>query len=376
MAKKDRKKSFFKRSVEVAEDSFKGIFKEIISNAKSNSDVDMKILEPDLKEAITQIADELKKDKKNAKMKLEEVKGIASNAFSAVKEAIKSDTKNGLDDNVKKEWYDELDDFDLDSFIDDIDFDEDELEDDEEGSMESENEDDYQDILDNNLSPEKIKVCTDILVLLLCSIELPEFKKFFYEKKEELLDLLKYKVCNEKEVPVTISPSDKEEIGNELTRSMELVHQYISMEDGVEPDEEEPDRTFEENLDNMGEPEFIESDTKDDRLLDEDVIKEYEDLINKGKEDERLLLTVRERMSSDDKLVVDTVISMLMIVYDLFKKDSNNEENDIEDNVTFLEFFINNCKIIDIDFIRNELECNNMKKLELIITIIGNIPVL
>lgn len=378
MAKKERKKSFFKRSIKVANDNFKGIFKEIVENAKSNSDVDLKILEPDLNKAIKEVAEELKKDKKNAKFKVEELKGIISNAFSSVKEAIRTDENNNLEDSVKKEWYDELDDFDLEGFIDNIDFNEDELDDEDEGSFEDINDDDNPSI-ENILSKEDIKRVLDAIILILCSSEDECFKRFIENNMENISSIISFKTCKGKEVPIDIKPEDSTDIDLGITRSMELVYQFISLEDDIDiKDSEYVDRTVEENLENIGEPEF-EVIKEDKELLTEDVLDKYKKIIEEGRLVEERLLSIRERMSDEEKNMVDYAISCLIEIFDMFKKSEEYQAHKNAHNNTdidFVEFILTYTKPLDIELLKDTLNCSNIFKIELILVTLMNIPVL
>lgn len=378
MAKKERKKSFFKRSIKVANDNFKGIFKEIVENAKSNSDVDLKILEPDLNKAIKEVAEELKKDKKNAKFKVEELKGIISNAFSSVKEAIRTDENNNLEDSVKKEWYDELDDFDLEGFIDNIDFDEDELDDEDEGSFEDINDDDNPSI-ENILSKENIKRVLDAIILILCSSEDECFKRFMENNMENISSIISFKTCKGKEVPIDIKPEDSTDIDLGITRSMELVYQFISLEDDIDvKDSEYVDRTVEENLENIGEPEF-EVIKEDKELLTEDVLDKYKKIIEEGRLVEERLLSIRERMSDEEKNMVDYAISCLIEIFDMFKKSEEyqaHKNNHNNTDIDFVEFILTYTKPLDIELLKDTLNCSNIFKIELILVTLMNIPVL
>lgn len=378
MAKKERKKSFFKRSIKVANDNFKGIFKEIVENAKSNSDVDLKILEPDLNKAIKEVAEELKKDKKNAKFKVEELKGIISNAFSSVKEAIRTDENNNLEDSVKKEWYDELDDFDLEGFIDNIDFDEDELDDEDEGSFEDINNDDNPSI-ENILSKENIKRVLDAIILILCSSEDECFKRFIENNMENISSIISFKTCKGKEVPIDIKPEDSTDIDLGITRSMELVYQFISLEDDIDvKDSEYVDRTVEENLENIGEPEF-EVIKEDKELLTEDVLDKYKKIIEEGRLVEERLLSIRERMSDEEKNMVDYAISCLIEIFDMFKKSEEyqaHKNNHNNTDIDFVEFILTYTKPLDIELLKDTLNCSNIFKIELILVTLMNIPVL
>lgn len=378
MAKKERKKSFFKRSIKVANDNFKGIFKEIVENAKSNSDVDLKILEPDLNKAIKEVAEELKKDKKNAKFKVEELKGIISNAFSSVKEAIRTDENNNLEDSVKKEWYDELDDFDLEGFIDNIDFDEDELDDEDEGSFEDINDDDNPSI-ENILSKENIKRVLDAIILILCSSEDECFKRFMENNMENISSIISFKTCKGKEVPIDIKPEDSTDIDLGITRSMELVYQFISLEDDIEvKDSEYVDRTVEENLENIGEPEF-EVIKEDKELLTEDVLDKYKKIVEEGRLVEERLLSIRERMSDEEKNMVDYAISCLIEIFDMFKKSEEyqaHKNNHNNTDIDFVEFILTYTKPLDIELLKDTLNCSNIFKIELILVTLMNIPVL
>lgn len=378
MAKKERKKSFFKRSIKVANDNFKGIFKEIVENAKSNSDVDLKILEPDLNKAIKEVAEELKKDKKNAKFKVEELKGIISNAFSSVKEAIRTDENNNLEDSVKKEWYDELDDFDLEGFIDNIDFDEDELDDEDEGSFEDINDDDNPSI-ENMLSKENIKRVLDAIILILCSSEDECFKRFMENNMENISSIISFKTCKGKEVPIDIKPEDSTDIDLGITRSMELVYQFISLEDDIDvKDSEYVDRTVEENLENIGEPEF-EVIKEDKELLTEEVLDKYKKIIEEGRLVEERLLSIRERMSDEEKNMVDYAISCLIEIFDMFKKSEEyqaHKNNHSNTDIDFVEFILTYTKPLDIELLKDTLNCSNIFKIELILVTLMNIPVL
>ena len=378
MAKKERKKSFFKRSIKVANDKFKGIFKEIVENAKSNSDVDLKILEPDLNKAIKEVAEELKKDKKNAKFKVEELKGIISNAFSSVKEAIRTDENNNLEDSVKKEWYNELDDFDLEGFIDNIDFDEDELDDEDEGSFEDINDDDNPSI-ENLLSKEDIKRVLDAIILILCSSEDECFKRFIENNMENISSIISFKTCKGKEVPIDIKPEDSTDIDLGITRSMELVYQFISLEDDIEvKDSEYVDRTVEENLENIGEPEF-EVVKEEKELLTEDVLDKYKKIIEEGSLVEERLLSIRERMSDEEKNMVDYAISCLIEIFDMFKKSEEyqaHKNNHNNTDIDFVEFILTYTKPLDIELLKDTLNCSNIFKIELILVTLMNIPVL
>lgn len=378
MAKKERKKSFFKRSIKVANDNFKGIFKEIVENAKSNSDVDLKILEPDLNKAIKEVAEELKKDKKNAKFKVEELKGIISNAFSSVKEAIRTDENNNLEDSVKKEWYDELDDFDLEGFIDNIDFDEDELDDEDEGSFEDINNDDNPSI-ENILSKENIKRVLDAIILILCSSEDECFKRFMENNMENISSIISFKTCKGKEVPIDIKPEDSTDIDLGITRSMELVYQFISLEDDIDvKDSEYVDRTVEENLENIGEPEF-EVIKEDKELLTEEVLDKYKKIIEEGRLVEERLLSIRERMSDEEKNMVDYAISCLIEIFDMFKKSEEyqaHKNNHNNTDIDFVEFILTYTKPLDIELLKDTLNCSNIFKIELILVTLMNIPVL
>lgn len=378
MAKKERKKSFFKRSIKVANDNFKGIFKEIVENAKSNSDVDLKILEPDLNKAIKEVAEELKKDKKNAKFKVEELKGIISNAFSSVKEAIRTDENNNLEDSVKKEWYNELDDFDLEGFIDNIDFDEDELDDEDEGSFEDINDDDNPSI-ENLLSKEDIKRVLDAIILILCSSEDECFKRFIENNMENISSIISFKTCKGKEVPIDIKPEDSTDIDLGITRSMELVYQFISLEDDIEvKDSEYVDRTVEENLENIGEPEF-EVVKEEKELLTEDVLDKYKKIIEEGRLVEERLLSIRERMSDEEKNMVDYAISCLIEIFDMFKKSEEyqaHKNNHNNTDIDFVEFILTYTKPLDIELLKDTLNCSNIFKIELILVTLMNIPVL
>lgn len=378
MAKKERKKSFFKRSIKVANDNFKGIFKEIVENAKSNSDVDLKILEPDLNKAIKEVAEELKKDKKNAKFKVEELKGIISNAFSSVKEAIRTDENNNLEDSVKKEWYNELDDFDLEGFIDNIDFDEDELDDEDEGSFEDINDDDNPSI-ENMLSKENIKRVLDAIILILCSSEDECFKRFMENNMENISSIISFKTCKGKEVPIDIKPEDSTDIDLGITRSMELVYQFISLEDDIDvKDSEYVDRTVEENLENIGEPEF-EVIKEDKELLTEEVLDKYKKIIEEGRLVEERLLSIRERMSDEEKNMVDYAISCLIEIFDMFKKSEEyqaHKNNHNNTDIDFVEFILTYTKPLDIELLKDTLNCSNIFKIELILVTLMNIPVL
>lgn len=378
MAKKERKKSFFKRSIKVANDNFKGIFKEIVENAKSNSDVDLKILEPDLNKAIKEVAEELKKDKKNAKFKVEELKGIISNAFSSVKEAIRTDENNNLEDSVKKEWYDELDDFDLEGFIDNIDFDEDELDDEDEGSFEDINDDDNPSI-ENILSKENIKRVLDAIILILCSSEDECFKRFMENNMENISSIISFKTCKGKEVPIDIKPEDSTDIDLGITRSMELVYQFISLEDDIDvKDSEYVDKTVEENLENIGEPEF-EVIKEDKELLTEEVLDKYKKIIEEGRLVEERLLSIRERMSDEEKNMVDYAISCLIEIFDMFKKSEEyqaHKNNHNNTDIDFVEFILTYTKPLDIELLKDTLNCSNIFKIELILVTLMNIPVL
>ena len=378
MAKKERKKSFFKRSIKVANDNFKGIFKEIVENAKSNSDVDLKILEPDLNKAIKEVAEELKKDKKNAKFKVEELKGIISNAFSSVKEAIRTDENNNLEDSVKKEWYNELDDFDLEGFIDNIDFDEDELDDEDEGSFEDINDDDNPSI-ENLLSKEDIKRVLDAIILILCSSEDECFKRFIENNMENISSIISFKTCKGKEVPIDIKPEDSTDIDLGITRSMELVYQFISLEDDIEvKDSEYVDRTVEENLEKIGEPEF-EVVKEEKELLTEDVLDKYKKIIEEGRLVEERLLSIRERMSDEEKNMVDYAISCLIEIFDMFKKSEEyqaHKNNHNNTDIDFVEFILTYTKPLDIELLKDTLNCSNIFKIELILVTLMNIPVL
>lgn len=378
MAKKERKKSFFKRSIKVANDNFKGIFKEIVENAKSNSDVDLKILEPDLNKAIKEVAEELKKDKKNAKFKVEELKGIISNAFSSVKEAIRTDENNNLEDSVKKEWYDELDDFDLEGFIDNIDFDEDELDDEDEGSFEDINDDDNPSI-ENILSKENVKRVLDAIILILCSSEDECFKRFMENNMENISSIISFKTCKGKEVPIDIKPEDSTDIDLGITRSMELVYQFISLEDDIDvKDSEYVDRAVEENLENIGEPEF-EVIKEDKELLTEEVLDKYKKIIEEGRLVEERLLSIRERMSDEEKNMVDYAISCLIEIFDMFKKSEEyqaHKNNHNNTDIDFVEFILTYTKPLDIELLKDTLNCSNIFKIELILVTLMNIPVL
>lgn len=379
MAKKERKKSFFKRSIKVANDNFKGIFKEIVENAKSNSDVDLKILEPDLNKAVKEVAEELKKDKKNAKFKVEELKGIISNAFSSVKEAIRTDENNNLEDSVKKEWYNELDDFDLEGFIDNIDFDEDELDDEDEGSFEDINDDDDNPSIENLLSKENIKRVLDAIILILCSSEDECFKRFIENNMENISSIISFKTCKGKEVPIDIKPEDSTDIDLGITRSMELVYQFISLEDDIEvKDSEYVDRTVEENLENIGEPEF-EVVKEEKELLTEDVLDKYKKIIEEGRLVEERLLSIRERMSDEEKNMVDYAISCLIEIFDMFKKSEEyqaHKNNHNNTDIDFVEFILTYTKPLDIELLKDTLNCSNIFKIELILVTLMNIPVL
>ena len=379
MAKKERKKSFFKRSIKVANDNFKGIFKEIVENAKSNSDVDLKILEPDLNKAVKEVAEELKKDKKNAKFKVEELKGIISNAFSSVKEAIRTDENNNLEDSVKKEWYNELDDFDLEGFIDNIDFDEDELDDEDEGSFEDINDDDDNPSIENLLSKENIKRVLDAIILILCSSEDECFKRFIENNMENISSIISFKTCKGKEVPIDIKPEDSTDIDLGITRSMELVYQFISLEDDIEvKDSEYVDRTVEGNLENIGEPEF-EVVKEEKELLTEDVLDKYKKIIEEGRLVEERLLSIRERMSDEEKNMVDYAISCLIEIFDMFKKSEEyqaHKNNHNNTDIDFVEFILTYTKPLDIELLKDTLNCSNIFKIELILVTLMNIPVL
>ena len=379
MAKKKRKKSFFKRSIKVANDNFKGIFKEIVENAKSNSDVDLKILEPDLNKAVKEVAEELKKDKKNAKFKVEELKGIISNAFSSVKEAIRTDENNNLEDSVKKEWYNELDDFDLEGFIDNIDFDEDELDDEDEGSFEDINDDDDNPSIENLLSKENIKRVLDAIILILCSSEDECFKRFIENNMENISSIISFKTCKGKEVPIDIKPEDSTDIDLGITRSMELVYQFISLEDDIEvKDSEYVDRTVEGNLENIGEPEF-EVVKEEKELLTEDVLDKYKKIIEEGRLVEERLLSIRERMSDEEKNMVDYAISCLIEIFDMFKKSEEyqaHKNNHNNTDIDFVEFILTYTKPLDIELLKDTLNCSNIFKIELILVTLMNIPVL
>lgn len=379
MAKKERKKSFFKRSIKVANDNFKGIFKEIVENAKNNSDVDLKILEPDLNKAIKEVAEELKKDKKNAKFKVEELKGIVSNAFSAVKEAIRSDENNDLDDSIKKEWYDELDDFDLEGFIDNIDFDEDELDDEDEASFENIDNDDNPSI-ENILSKESIKRVMDAIILILCSSKDECFKRFIENNMENISSIISFKTCKGKEVPIDVKPEDNEEVDLGITRSMELVYQYISLEDDVltNEDSEFVDRTVEENLDNIGDPEF-EVIKEEKEIMTEDVLDQYKKIIEEGRILEERILSIRERMSDEEKNMVDYAISCLIEIFDMFKKSDeyqSHKNNHNNTDIDFVEFILTYTSPLDLELLKDTIGGSNIFKIELILVTLMNIPVL
>lgn len=378
MAKKERKKSFFKRSIKVANDNFKGIFKEIVENAKSNSDVDLKILEPDLNKAIKEVAEELKKDKKNAKFKVEELKGVITNAFSALKEAIRTDENNNLDDSIKKEWYDELDDFDLDGFIDNINFDEEELDEDDESSFENINEEENPSI-DNILSKENIKRVMDAIILILCSSKDECFKRFIENNMENISSIISFKTCKCKEVPIDIKPEDTVDIDLGITRSMELVYQFISLEDDlIEKDSELVDRTVEENLENMVEPEF-EVIKEEKEIMNEDVLESYKKIIEEGRILEERLLSIRDRMNDEEKNMVDYAISCLIEIFDMFKKSEEyqvHKNNHNNTDIDFVEFILTYTKPLDLDLLKDVIDSSNIFKIELILVTLMNIPVL
>lgn len=375
MGKKSRKDSFFKRSVEVANNGFKGIFKDIVQNAKNNSDVDMKVLEPNLNEVIKEIAEELKKDKNGAKFKLEELKGVASNAMAAVKDAIKNDKKNNLDDSIKDEWVEELDDFDLESFIDNMDFDD--LDDEEEESFESMNDNDDTNV-ENILSEEQVKRVMDAITLLLCSTKNDKFRAFIYRHNDDITSILSYKTCKSKGMPIEVEPNKESDIDLSITRSMELVYEHIGLEDGDIVNEEVEDGSEETNdyLDNLDNIEYEEI-KEEKKLLTTDVLNEYKEIIEKANEYKERLKTFRDRMSIEEKNLVDYAISCLIEIYEMFKKseeflDFSNEN----DNVDFVDFILYHTNVIDNRLLMELVEGSKMIKIELLLVTIMNIPVL
>lgn len=378
MAKKERKKSFFKRSVKVANDNFRNIFKDIVKNAKENSDVDLKILEPDIKSAIKEVANELKKDKNDAKFKMEELKGIVTNAFSSVKEAVRTDEKNGLDESTKKDWYNEIDDFDIGDFIDNIDFDEEELDDDEEASFENEDQLDC-DHMKDLLTEEQIQRAFDGVVLILTSIKDKNFKDFFTSNKDNISSILSYKTCNCKEMPIEVEPKDEKEVDLGVTRSLELVYQYFSTEDDIVDEEANKEDPVTEYLDTLEEPEYEKVDNGDNKLLTDEVLKEYKEVITMGEEYRNRFMTIRERMNDTEKHMIDYAISCLLEIYDMYLKSQEYkscEDSECSYHCEFPEYFMNNCEVLDMTFIREKIDGSNIFKLELILVILLNIPAL
>ena len=337
MSKKSRKDSFFKKSVNAANKGFKSIFKDIIQNAKENSgDVDLRIVEPNLKEIVKEVSEELKKDRENNKAKLSEIKGIVTNSFSALKEAIKGDTKNGLDDKTKDEWVRELDDFDIDSFLEDFDLDED---DEDLFSNESEDSNDMDVDVNHILSVEDAQRVFDAITVLLCGAK-GSFKDFLQENSDQVSSILSYKTVNEVETPVTIKPNEANEIDIKLTKSMELVKDHIGLEEDDIVDEEPEEVEFDEDLLETDEVDTSEPLVSEMGLLTSEAIDELVKFRDETEEEYQNVLNLRSHLSENEKLLLDYGISLLIEVYELYKKFNPEIPDNVYDFINeYIEFF-------------------------------------
>ena len=231
----------------------------------------------------------------------------------------------------------------------------------------------------NELSKENIKRVLDAIILILCSSEDECFKRFIENNMENISSIISFKTCKGKEVPIDIKPEDSTDIDLGITRSMELVYQFISLEDDIEvKDSEYVDRTVEENLENIGEPEF-EVVKEEKELLTEDVLDKYKKIIEEGRLVEERLLSIRERMSDEEKNMVDYAISCLIEIFDMFKKSEEyqaHKNNHNNTDIDFVEFILTYTKPLDIELLKDTLNCSNIFKIELILVTLMNIPVL
>lgn len=336
MAKKKKRSGFFKRTVELANNQFRGIFVEIIENAKSNSDVDMKILEPDLKEIIKEVSSELKKDKENAKASMDEVKGIVSNAFAALKDAIKNDRGNGLDDDTKDSWLKELDGFNISDFIDDMEI---------EGFEDIENEDDFateslKEVKVSVVPKDKVSLCIRVIAIIIASIKCDEFKLFIKEEREKIDELIRFKLTNENsDSPVVVNETE-EKLNNYLKDSFGIVETYYSAEDEDIEEDEEDKLSMEEfdALDNIElEKVSITSDI-DDCLLTDDKIAEFKEIVKTGDIAFSKLKNFENVISEseDNTICVDLITQALLEIYLLFKKSEYNTNDTDDDFYTFM----------------------------------------
>ena len=252
------------------------------------------------------------------------------------------------------------------------------MDDEDEGSFEDINDDDNPSI-ENLLSKEDIKRVLDAIILILCSSEDECFKRFIENNMENISSIISFKTCKGKEVPIDIKPEDSTDIDLGITRSMELVYQFISLEDDIEvKDSEYVDRTVEENLENIGEPEF-EVVKEEKELLTEDVLDKYKKIIEEGRLVEERLLSIRERMSDEEKNMVDYAISCLIEIFDMFKKSEEyqaHKNNHNNTDIDFVEFILTYTKPLDIELLKDTLNCSNIFKIELILVTLMNIPVL
>lgn len=369
---KGKKDSFFKKSMNVAHKGFKSIFKEIIQNAKNNADdVDMRILEPNLKEIIKEVSEELSKDRAERRAKLSEVKGIITSNWSALKEAIKSDKRNGLDDETKEAWIDELDDFDIDGFLDDFDF-----EDDGDDFSEENDKSERRIELEDMISVEDAQKAFDAVSLILCS-SVGKFKTFLEERNSDIASILSYKTLNEVDMPISVAPNDSTEIDLRLTRSMELVKEHIGLEDDiyVEEDEIEEDETIKIN-ENVAEVDEVEN--KDILsqipLLTKEATETLAKFCDDTIEEVSRVKKFYERLTKEQAVIIEYSISLLIEIFELYQKTYPDEE---VDKYGMIDFLNDNVKFFneEDDVIVDEYFGDNLFKLTLIIGLILNYPV-
>lgn len=387
--KKDRKTNFFTRAIQLSNKHFKGIFKEIVQNAKSNSDVDLNILEPDIKKTIREVADELKKEKDGASLKKEELKGIIASSLNSVKEALRNDTSNNIDDESKDEWIKELESLGLSSLVDDI------ISVEEEGndiSDEFSEESTYTDYLDKKftVNDEEVKLAiagATTILSALCSSKKDTFGVFFQEKSDLINEIVSYKTCKGKESPVDIPKKDSVDTDIFINRSIELVDSYMSMEDDIIPVEyvsdgvsEPEDETdgFIEYLENMIDPEVEEVDNSklDEGIMNEDVKEEYLAVVKESDDYMNKLNNLRNTLSDSGKNVLDLCIYILLTVYNLYIKYNNETSSnnccELENN--FIDF-VRDSNIIPLDDLADAMGLSepNMDTIEVSLICIMNL---
>ncbi|MGL5316992.1 MAG: hypothetical protein ACRC92_27280 [Peptostreptococcaceae bacterium] len=340
MSKKTKKKSFFKKVLDLSNNHFRSIYKDIVRESKENSELDLKILEPNIKEAISKIKEEVQKDKDRNKMRKDELVEIVKVSVGNLKEAIKKD-KNGMKDEDKAAWIKELEELGLSDDLASIlgeDTDDDDFNDDDDFSEESEGSEDTLD-LNSCLSADEAKMAIDAAVMVLSQVEDESFKTFIEDKIENISTIIPYSCVKGEDRPVDIQPEDELEVDESANRSMRILCNHISlertrnlnMELGIEDDQEaEPniaDIVTDTDLVPIVEKEATE-------FIDEVTISEYKEMITKADEYTTILKSYRSKLTPINLNMLDMSVYVIRTLCNQYFTAS--ERTDITSSISFV----------------------------------------